>query len=495
VTSAAADVEYTGRASLSVNGDADTSNNQSNATTRGLLSSPLIGAFMDYTDDSCMDHLVSGVAVTNRTSIELRGKAAPNQIIAILIGLVQVGATNSDANGNFAYSINLTKGVHEISARYANQVQDASTAIISPRDPASGLPTGKLRLLVNPALPYDPMSACLTDSNGRSIFLPTLGLMSTYNQAETLSSSILKLKEGESYRMSLYGNGNQANSALDAGFTLADDLINEVLPTRLKDLDGDGLFSGQITLPKPIPTPLATTQADGGSVQAAAIQANPILTLIVNNNGVESSYQSEVGLASNGVVGDRVTNQPVANASLVALLAQNSATGVVYITPASATLGQANPITTASDGSYRFTVPNGIYRLDVLASGYQPYRTGDIEVTDGQLAQNIALSPIINEAPTQRILVTAEGFRPAQVTVTPGSVVEFVNVDLADHSINSAQWESGVLSTGDSYQVKFTTLGAFAYSDGLDVTSTATITVENEAPAPDSLLYLPLVQR
>jgi plastocyanin len=180
---------------------------------------------------------------------------------------------------------------------------------------------------------------------------------------------------------------------------------------------------------------------------------------------------------------------------VVALAAQVNEAGVAYVTLPSGALGQANPTTSAANGGYSFNVPNGIYRLDVLANGYQPYRTGDIEVTNGQLAQNIALSPRVNDATTQRILITASGFSPAQVTVAPGSVVEFVNLDLADHTTTSAQWESGVLAAGDSYKVKLSSNGIFPYSDGADATSTGTITVGNPPVGGANNIYLPVVSK
>ncbi len=392
---------------------------------------------------------------------------------------IKVGTANSDANGNFVYNANLGQGLHDISFEYENQVRGAGINISSPRDPASGQATGKrMRLLVNTGLPYDPMSVCFTDSNGRSIFMPTFGLMSQFNQAETLSSNVLRLKPGETYTMSVYGKGSNLNSSFKATFA-------DVLLSSLTDLDGDGLFTGLVSIPN-------TIQAV--EAQAAEAQVTQRMMLTAINGASETSFGNDVESTSEGIISDRATGQPVANAAVVALSAQVDGASVVYAAPASETLGQPNPVTSASNGAYRFNLPNGIYRLDVLANGYQSYRSGDIEVSDGQLAQNIALSPLVNEAASQIVYITANGFSPAAVTVAPGSVVEFVNLDTNDHTATGANWDSGVLGVGDSFKVKLSTAGSFNYSDGADATSTATITV-GDVPSATQKVYLPVVSR
>ena len=208
-------------------GDVDTSNNQSSATARGLLSSPIIGAFMDYTDDACMDRILYGPVVTNKSSVELRGKAAPNSIIAILIGLLRVGTTTSDANGDFSYTANLGQGLHRIRAEYANQVGAAQASIMSPRDPASGLPTGKVVIKVDPSLPFDPMSVCIVDSKGRSYALPTLG----YSFGATQTGSWVR--HGETYSISV----DTSNGTLNQYFKVT---FEDILVSSLLDEDGDG---------------------------------------------------------------------------------------------------------------------------------------------------------------------------------------------------------------------------------------------------------------
>lgn len=462
VTAAAATAEYTGIATVTAAGDSDTSNNQSSATARGLLSSPIIGAFMDYTDDACMDRIISGAAVTNRTSLQLRGRAAPNQIIAILIGLLKVAEVTSDAQGNFSYTANLIAGVHEVSARYAS--------ITSPRDSASGLATGKLKLLVNPALPFDPLSVCFVDSNARSYAVPTLG----YSFGATQTGSWLR--SGESYNVSLNASGGNLNQYFKVTF-------EDILVSSLTDENGDGLFQGLVVMPDP------------GVVQSASVNATAKLGLLVGDGTTESSFSTAIETTSAGVISDRGTGQPLAGASVGVVVEQSSSAGQRFFTTWSTSQsGQPNPQVTGADGKYSYSASDGTYRLDVVRDGYQPYRSGDIDAGTTSLNLNIALSPVVAEATTQQILITENGFQPATLNAKVGDVIEFINVDLTDRGITASAWDSGLLAAGQSYKVKVTANGAITYSEVMDGSTQGTIMVGDGAVGTQRL-FLPLVTR
>ena len=463
-----ADADYSASVNVIADGDVDLSNNQSSATARGLLSSPIIGAFMDYTDDACMDRILYGPVVTNKSMVNLRGRAAPNSIIAILIGLFRVGTTTSDANGNFSYTANLGQGLHRIRAEYANQVGAAEVSIVSPHDPASGLPTGKVVIKVDPALPFDPMSLCLVDSKGRSFALPTLG----YSWGATQTGNWVR--RGETYSISVDTSDANLNQYFKVTF-------EDVLISALLDEDGDGTYRGWATIPS--------------AVKAASVAAISKLGLIVGDGENESSFGAEVGTATEGVIRNRATGQPVANASVSALIAQPASEGsLFYPLWTQSQSGQSNPQVTGSDGKYSYSAGSGIYRIDVVAPGYQPYRSDDIDASESGLAQNVALSPVINEAATQTIFITPNGYVPASATVTPNSVVEFVNIDLDEHSSTGSDWDSGMLSTGQSHKVRLTTVGSFAYGDNANQLNQGTIHVK-EGSTLTSGLFLPLVTR
>jgi plastocyanin len=470
VTAASAEVEYTASATVIATGDTDTSNNQRSTTLRGLLSSPIIGGFMDYTDDACPACLLHGPVVTNRTSLELRGRARPNQIIAILIGLKPVATVNSDANGNFSYNLVEEEGIYYITAAYANQVAAAQTLIHTAREAGSGLATGLL-VKIDPSLPYDPMSAAFVDSRGRFYALPTLGYSFGASQAGTW------LRSGETYTVSV--NASRVNPNLKIALGFADLIISS-----LHDDDGDGTYVGRATL--------------ASNVQAAAVGTTGKLGLLVDNGGSESFFSSDVTLVSDGVISDRSSGQPVANASVVALVEQPvSGGGRIFDLWAQSAAGQPNPQVTGVDGKYSYSASTGIYRLAVTANGYQPYRTGDIDASTTALNPAIALTPAISEAATQQIAITAGGFSPATVTVQPGAVVEFVNLDLAEQSVQGSNADSGLLVTGESYKARFATVGSYVYTDPANPLNSVTIIVTTDTPNPNegSRLFMPVVVR
>ena len=461
-----AHTEYTATVSATLAGDSDSSNNQSSTTLRGLLSSPLIGAFMDYTDDSCMDHIVTGRAVTNRTTLQLRGQAEPNQIIAILIGLVQVATVNSDANGDFAYTAQLDPGLQHITARYATG-EAAALAIVSPRDAASGLAVG-----INPTLPYDPMSLCFTDSQGRAFFLPTFG----YSFGATQTGSFLR--SGETYTVSVDASGSDPNQYVK--LTFGGNLL-----ASLSDEDGNGIYQGLVIMPDP------------GVAQAASVDVAAQLGLIVGNGTTESNFRTEVTSATDGLITDRSTGQPVVGAS-VALLAANTTDSARTFFSGWATLytGQPNPQTTGSDGKYRYYATAGLYRIDVIHSGYQPYRSAELDASESPLAQPIALTPVIAAAATQTIYISEQGFAPAVVTVPPDAVIEWINVGLAEHSVMGTTWDSGLLAPGASYKIQLATPGTATYRDSQDTLTRGTLIVNaSEAPTGSNTLFLPIVTR
>jgi hypothetical protein len=89
--------------------------------------------------------------------------------------------------------------------------------------------------------------------------------------------------------------------------------------------------------------------------------------------------------------------QPVANASVAALVAQGSSEGTIFNVWEESQSGQVNPQVTASDGKYSYSATSGFYRIDVVAAGYQPYRTADLDAGAGSISPNIALSPVISK--------------------------------------------------------------------------------------------------
>jgi plastocyanin len=256
-----------------------------------------------------------------------------------------------------------------------------------------------------------------------------------------------------------------------------------VFISSLVDADGDGTYHGTATFPA-----LLT------AASANATRATGVLGLIVGSSAGENSYSVEIGTAVDGVISSRATGRPVTNASVSALLAQQASDGSMFYMAAGDQSGEPNPQVTGVDGRYSYGAGSGIYRIDVAAAGYQPYRSGDIDAGETPLAQNIALAPAIAEAAAKTIYVTANGYMPAAADVAPGSVVEFVNLDLADHSSTGSSWDSGMLATGQSFKVKFAGAGSFSFGDAANPLLQGAITVAPGAGI-DEHIYLPMVRR
>lgn len=71
-------------------------------------------------------------------------------------------------------------------------------------------------------------------------------------------------------------------------------------------------------------------------------------------------------------------------------------------------------------------------------------------------------------------------FRPADISVAVGTTVSWTNGDSVSHTTSSDDdaWDSGTLSSGDSFQFVFDTPGTYLYHCNIHPQMKATITVE-----------------
>ncbi|MCB0094916.1 MAG: hypothetical protein KDE46_04310, partial [Caldilineaceae bacterium] len=192
---------------------------------------------------------------------------------------------------------------------------------------------------------------------------------------------------------------------------------------------------------------------------------------------------------------DAASGLPVADASVTALVNNGASFGAITTVESSEPAAQS----TGADGAYGFTVADGVYRLAVMHSGYQPYRTGNIVVDSGSLAADINLSPAIADVANHIVHITASGFAPSVVNAQPGDVILWVNSDLAEHAVNGASWDSGLLALGESYKARVMDKGTFAYADGQNSLLIGTIVVADaETPGGSDEgqpVYLPLIRK
>ena len=147
--------------------------------------------------------------------------------------------------------------------------------------------------------------------------------------------------------------------------------------------------------------------------------------------------------------------------------------------------------------------------------GYQSYESPDLTVVDTPVHFDVPLTPLVSEATDQQISITENGFEPSVITVEPGTVLEWINAGTAVHSstsitpsvsfddaaaagatAGSAGWDSGLLTTGESYKRQLSTEGTYLYRDSANPDATATIIVKASTPVvTSSKIYLPMIQK
>lgn len=313
-----------------------------------------------------------------------------------------------------------------------------------------------LLLKVDPTLPIDPLSLTFTDSQGRTIRPVTLGFSFGVTQTSTM------LRSGETYVVGIDRCGNDPNQATQIVF-------HDILVSYLLDEAGNGRYTGTFAFEPP--------------GQAAAAGADSQLYLVVTTGGAVQRYALPVQPLTPGTIRDAHTGQPLANARVTAR--------------SIASLAQLEPQLTGPDGAFSFDAPAGIYQLEVVRDGYQPYRAGKLTVDTGVLAQDIALTPVVPDPTTHIIAVDEHGFSPALLTVEPGSVVEWLSLGLDDLAVAGSSWDSGELPSGSSYKRKLDAEGTFEYRSGNQVNSGAIIVAveEHELPRVSGAVFLPLVTR
>ena len=148
------------------------------------------------------------------------------------------------------------------------------------------------------------------------------------------------------------------------------------------------------------------------------------------------------------------------------------------------------------------------YQLAVTKSGYQQYRSANVDVVDEPVHYDVPLTPLIAEAAGQVIEMSEAGFSPAVLTVKPGAVIEWVNVGTDSHTATSVNpavpqpaaasggWDSGLLAAGESYKFRFNAEGTYTYQDTQNPANTATIIVQQaDNPAESQRVFLPVINR
>ena len=105
-------------------------------------------------------------------------------------------------------------------------------------------------------------------------------------------------------------------------------------------------------------------------------------------------------------------------------------------------------------------------------------------VAAGLCVAVLLLSPAVR-ADTVDVSIQGFAFIPQDLTVTHGTTVRWTNLDGAPHTSTSDDgiWDSGTLSTGQTYTFTFGPSGTYPYHCEIHPSMTATVTVEDEVPS------------
>lgn len=451
----AATESYGATVNIASSNDDNAANNS--ATTNATQALPLQMGFRTANSPALLQR-----GATCRTAVTLAGLAAPGKTIQLNLDGVDLGvAPVADAQGRWEQALSgLSEGLHIVRAASAGGAEAA------------------VYIRVDTGLPLDPASFTVTDAAGRISTADTVGR--TWRN--------LNLSNDGPYQL-----GVNACTAIDPP------TLNYIGETEkncdFTDPDGDGRYTCTLDIGAAA-TATATATVEAGASQQQNSAAS--LRLLVATATRSLNFDISGGRGGAGVVVNASNGSPIAGAQVWLLAVQPStAAGVGDFgdLPVSG-FGQPNPQTTGVSGGFFFAPPPGLYRLLVTAPGYQSYRSAAVELDDDPLAATIRLTPVVDQAPDVAIVIGEDGFNADALTIPPGVVVEWVNNDLAEHSVRAGDWRSGVLWPGESFRLRFDQIGSFTYTDGENPLNDGAVTVEANAPMPGTrLLYMPIVRR
>lgn len=413
--------------------------------------------------------ITSPLAGTTCTgTVTVVGHAQPNVTVDLYVDNALSTTLTADANGDWSTTLTLAAGSHDLHAiaRMGSQSSDPSPTVT---------------IIVDPTLFWNPITLRFDDDQGH-VIIPS-------GRLDESGWSVF-LRPGHTYTVSLQVCCADPNAQVTME-------IGDIALT-LSDPDGDRIFTATFTVP--------TAGRFTGTVR-----------ICVTCDLIRRCSDGQVTIDPEGTVFDLLTGQPIAGATVACLQAGvNAVSGqqTFSLWPAE-DFDQINPQSVVADGYFSFFTPQGTYRLNVNKAGYQPYASMDLTVVDAPVHFDVPLTPLISEESDQQIGITDSGFEPSVITVAPGTVIEWINAGTTVHSSSSitpsvsygdpaaagltagsAGWDSGLLTTGESYKRQLNTEGTYIYRDSVNPDATATIIVKQVAPTETAtMLYLPVISK
>jgi uncharacterized repeat protein (TIGR01451 family) len=414
--------------------------------------------------------ITSPLAGTTCTgTVSVTGHAQPGVTVDLYVdNALAVANLPVDANGDWNTTLNLAAGSHALHA-------------IARMGSLSSDPSPTVTIVVDPTLFWNPISLRFVDDQGH-VIIPS-------GRLDESGWSVF-LRPGHTYTVSLQVCCADPNAQVTMN-------IGDIAIT-LSDPDGDRTFSATFTIPV------------GGRLTGT-------VRVCVTCDLIRRCSDGQVTIDPEGTVFDVNTGLPIAGATVACMQADSSTTRgqqVFSLWPA-ADFEQINPQTVAADGYFSFFTPQGTYRLQVNKAGYQSYESPDLTVVDAPVHFDVPLTPLVNGATGQQISISENGFEPSIVTVEPGTVIEWINAGTGVHSstsitpsvsfdgvaaaglnAGSAGWDSGLLTTGESYKRQLTAEGTYTYRDSANPDATATIIVKQSTTVVvERKMHLPLIMK
>lgn len=443
---------------------ADTDLDPSNNTSVVTLTVPLLPPIITYP--------TPGTTCTGTFTIT--GRVQPGATVNLTIvdtstsTTVDSASVTPDSSGHWFHAVSgLPDGAYDINA--TAQLGSLTS------------PTTTSHVIVDSTLTWNPLSLRFTSSDGH------VAIPHDADGRTDVDGWSIFLRRGTTYTVSLTICCDDPNAVV----TLE---LGTLATLTLTDPDGDKTFTATFTTP--------STGPITGRIRICVV----CYLIKVCSDG-------EVTIDPEGTVFDITTGVAIPSSNVACMAEQagtESGESFFSLWPAE-DFDQINPQTTGSDGYFSFFTPAGTYQLQVSKDGYQPYRSQDLVVTDAPVHFDVPLTPNVEAAATNTVLITAEGFEPSLLTVEPGAVVEFVNMDATLHSSRSTSpeptytapgarltstdaWDSGLLNSGANYKRTLTAEGTYTYADAVNPALTGTIIVA-KAEVTQNFIYLPNINR
>lgn len=402
--------------------------------------------------------------------ITVTGRVQPGAVVDVYVDSVLAGTATPDSLGHWSLAVTgLADGSHSLYAvaRVGSLTSGPSPTVV---------------VIVDSSLFWDPISLRFIEASSGHVIVPS-------GRLDETGWSVF-LKRGQIYTVTL-------RVCCDSDNPVVTMELGDVATINLTDPDGDNLYAGSFTTP-----------SDGPF--AGVIRICVICDLI------KKCSDGEVTIDPEGNVYDLTTGLVIGGSTVAcfqSVVADASGDAVYDLWPA-LDFDQINPQVTAADGYFSFFTPAGAYQLQVSQNGYQPYRSWDLVVVDTPVHFDVPMTPVVADEADHVIAITANGFEPAYLTVAPGEVVEWVNMDTGYHTSTSLDpgvtfpglaatallptdgWDSGLLDTGSSYRRALAAEGTYTYADHKHPEFTATLVVAQPVVEPPMFtIFLPMVLR